>query len=126
MARMTRQRVAELRGDIYICSIGTTLKAETNDEVHAPLGVDTMDAKCLILAFICQLPAIMKHLCKVISFCMGNLHVYGSLQEELENIKFWSHPFRKGLDRQNRSSTTRNNGCLAKHITSHHIKSTQE
>ncbi len=75
MARMTEQRVTEMRGDKCICSIGTTLKAKTNDVVLAPLGVDTLNAKRLILAFVRQGPSIMNNLCGRISLRLSNLLV---------------------------------------------------
>ncbi len=95
---MTQQRVAELRGDNSICPGGTTLKAQTYDEVSTPLGVDELDAKGLILPFACKCPSIMNRLCEAITLRLSNLLVQDGLQEELKNLKFCSHPFRKGLD----------------------------
>jgi hypothetical protein len=75
MARMTQQRVTELRGDSNICSIGTTLKAQANNEVPSPLGVDKLDAERLVLAFAGKCPSIMHRLCKLISLSLSNLLV---------------------------------------------------
>ena len=100
MARIAEQRVAKLYGDNCICSNGTTLKAQANDKVHAPLLVDKLDTKRLVLSLILQGPSIMNRLCKAISLRLSNLLVQDGLQEELENIKFCSHPIRKGLDSQ--------------------------
>ncbi len=75
LAGMTQHHVAKLRGDSCIRSIGTTLEAKTNDEVHTLVVVDKLDAKCLIVTFIFQRPSIMNRLCKVIFFCLSNLLV---------------------------------------------------
>ena len=100
MARMAEQRVAKFFGDGCICSIGTALKAQANDKVHTPLWVNELDTKRLVLSLVRQGPSIMNRLCEAISLRLSNLLVQDGLQEELENIKFCSHPIRKGLDCQ--------------------------
>ena len=63
---MTLRRVTELRGDDCIFSVGTTLKAQTNNEGPPPLGVDKLDAKRLILVLAGKCPSIMNRLIKMI------------------------------------------------------------